>query len=93
MIYETRWVRLTQKSKLINNHINALPHNSLAHLWSDVVRCSTESLCGNSIEHVFFAHAKVGYLYMAFRVQHHVVQLQIPENKRTHTDFTHTCAL
>lgn len=59
---------------------NQLPYNMQTHLRGNVVWRSTKSLCVNSIEHILFAHAKVCDLYMAFRVQHHIVQLQIPGN-------------
>lgn len=72
---------------LTEKKVKTLFHETNAHLRSDVVRCSTEGLCGDPVVHVFFAHAEVGYLYMALRVQHHVVQLQITERekKKNHT--------
>ena len=48
------------------------------HLWGDVVRGTTEGARGQAFIHVFLTHAKVCYLDVAFGVQHHVVQLQIP---------------
>ena len=43
------------------------------YLWSDVVRSAAEG-CGAILsEHVLFAHAEVGDLYVAIVIQHHVV--------------------
>ena len=49
------------------------------YLWGDVVGCPTE--CGGAVlpKHILLTHAKVSYLYMALAIQHHIVQLQVPE--------------
>lgn len=51
------------------------------NLWCNIVWCSTK--CGGSglSKHIFFAHAKVRYLYVSILVQHHIVQLQISEER------------
>lgn len=52
-----------------------------AYLWSNIVWCPTEC-CGSGLsKHIFLAHAKVCYLYVSIPVQHHIVQLQIPEER------------
>lgn len=50
-----------------------------AYLWRNVVRGATEGARAHSVDHVLFTHAKVGDLYVSLRVQHHIVQLQIPK--------------
>lgn len=64
------------------------PHTSLhvqPYLWGDVVWSATEGACGHSFCHVLFAHAKVSNLNVSLRVQHHIVQLQIPEEAHRHS--------
>lgn len=43
----------------------------------DVVRGAAEGLGGHPVPHVLLAHAKVGDLHVALRVQHHVVEFQV----------------
>lgn len=50
----------------------------IPHLWCDVVRSAAKGACGHALIHVLLTHAKVRYLDVALRVQHHVVELQIP---------------
>lgn len=49
-----------------------------SHLWRDVVRGAAEGACGHAFIHVLLAHAEIRDLDVALRVQHYVVQLQIP---------------
>lgn len=49
-----------------------------SHLWCNVVWRAAEGACGHAFIHILLTHAKVCYLDVAFRVQHHVVKLEIP---------------
>lgn len=49
-----------------------------SHLWRDVVGGPTEGARGHAFVHVLLTHAEVSDLDVALRVQHHVVQLQVP---------------
>ena len=50
----------------------------MSYLGGDVVWRSAEGACVHTLVHVLLTHAKVSNLDVALRVQHHVVQLQIP---------------
>lgn len=49
------------------------------HFGGDIVRGATEGAGLFLPEDVLFAHPKVGDLDVAILVQHHVVQLEVPE--------------
>ncbi len=51
------------------------------HLRGDVIRRSTEGACRHALIHVFLTHAEVCNLDVALGVQHHIIQLQISEDK------------
>ena len=51
------------------------------HLGRDVVWCSAESPRRFVAFDSLFAHSKVGDFDVAFRVEHHVVQFEVPEKK------------
>lgn len=48
------------------------------HLGRDVVGGAAEGLGGHAVPHVLLTHAEVGDLDVPFRVQHHVIQLEVP---------------
>lgn len=52
-----------------------------ANLRCDIVWCPTKCCSSGLPKHIFFAHAKVCYLYVSVLVQHHIVQLQISEER------------
>lgn len=52
-----------------------------AHLWGDVVRSAAEGAGLFVPQHVLLAHAEVSNLDVAIPVQHHVVQLEVPEGR------------
>lgn len=52
------------------------------HLRGDVVRGAAEGAGPVLSKYILFAHPKVGYLDVAIPVQHHVVQLEVPEERR-----------
>lgn len=47
------------------------------NLWCHVIWRSTKCFRCLVTEHAFLAHSKISELYVAIRVKHHVVQLQI----------------
>lgn len=49
-----------------------------SHLRGDVVRGPAEGACGHVFIHVLLAHPEVGNLDVAFRIEHDIVQLQVP---------------
>lgn len=51
---------------------------SPSHLRCDVVWGAAEGACAHAFIHVLLTHAKVSNFDVALRVQHHVVELQIP---------------
>lgn len=53
-----------------------------ANLWCDIVWCPTKCSGSGLSKHLLFAHAKVSYLYVSVFVQHHIVQLQISEERQ-----------
>lgn len=53
----------------------------LSHLRGNVIRRPAEGACGHSLIHVLLTHAEVSNLDVALGVQHHVVQLQISEDR------------
>lgn len=63
------------------------------HFWSYVVWSATEGPRADSFCHVLFTHAKVSNLNVSLRVQHHVVQLQIPEEAGGNSKHTFRCWL
>lgn len=46
-----------------------------AYLRGDVVRGAAEGACGVTLQHALPAHPKVSYLYVAFAVEQHIIQL------------------
>lgn len=47
----------------------------LVYLRGDVVRGATERVRGVTLVHALPAHPKVSYLYVAFTVKQHIIQL------------------
>lgn len=45
------------------------------YLRGDVVRGTAEGARGVALEHALPAHPKVSYLYVAFTVKQHIIQL------------------
>lgn len=80
LIWSTRLKTASHRST--NAHIHAPQYS--AYLWCNVVRSATEGARAHSVYHVLFTHAKVGDLDVSLRVQHHIVQLQIPKEARGH---------
>lgn len=82
------WVRSLQSSasrpgRLCTVGVPQRPPDSrqreqAAHLRGDVIRGSTEGPRHDPFVDVLLAHAEVCDLYVALRVEHDVVQLQIP---------------
>lgn len=54
----------------------------VANLWCNIVRRPTKCGCSVLAKHIFFAHAKVCYLYVSILVKHYIVQLQISEERQ-----------
>lgn len=63
-----------------HTHLNVKPY-----LRGYVVRSAAEGTSGHSVCHVLFTHSEVSDLNVSLRVQHHIVQLQIPTEKDRHS--------
>ena len=64
-------------------HHHAYSTPAWPYLWSNVVGSATKRRCQFPISDVLFAHAKICHLYMAFRIQQDVVQLEISATTTT----------
>lgn len=56
--------------------------NRGSYLRGDVIWSPTEGPGRDPVHHVLLAHPKVGDLDVSFRIQHDVIELQVPVRKR-----------
>ena len=59
------------------------PPPPASHLRGNVVWSAAEGLGGDPVPDILFAHAEIGNLDVPFRVQHHVVEFQVPAAFKT----------